>query len=188
MTSTLQTASSLTQSGVPDFVWQAILSLLAVGVGAAISYFFTVRTEKKRIEAQRLDLFNHDRREAIGLALEWIAPLDLALMKATSLATRPMRDDTPRQELVRGWPDPLKDLKEKDLPARLQYLLPKGMSRRAISLCLELDQLRLNWLAGGDPMTIGQSVDTLSEQLTQMSAELEADLHRSYGHGVSGGS
>ena len=64
-------------------ILDALLVLASVIIGGMITYLTTRSLENKRWKQQKTDKLQELRREALGLALEWIPPIEIALSQAT---------------------------------------------------------------------------------------------------------
>ena len=123
-------------------IFDALMVMLGVITGGLIAFLTTTAIEKKRWEAQKADRTQEHRREALALALEWIPPIELALEKAVMLASGYLRNETSEKEFSRQWPNLLHELAIRDLPMRLNVLVPDSIQQRTNAIIEELRSLQ----------------------------------------------
>lgn len=112
---------------VSKVVFDAFIILLSVVTGGLITYLTTRAIENQKWRQQKKDRQQEQYREAIALTLEWIAPVDTALVHIQSLTGAFIGNRITRGEFQKRWPDLLNELGRMDraMPARLKVLLPK---------------------------------------------------------------
>jgi hypothetical protein len=123
-------------------VFDAFIVLASVIVGGLVTYFTTRALENKRWAQQKADRLQDHRREALSLALDWIPPIEIALSRATSLASGYLQGHITEDHLYNHWPNLLSQLAKKDLPMRLNVLLPPSIQRRVNEIIRQLEQLQ----------------------------------------------
>jgi hypothetical protein len=170
-------------------VLDAVAPLLGTLIGGLITYLATRAVEKRKWEQEKRDRLQEHRREAIGLALEWIAPIHSALTQA-SLCTRSyllgIIDVT---KFMHDWPKLLSALASKDLPARMQVHLPSDAYARGQRIIIGLDRLMTYNLVGRVEDTDDlkakfnecfSTLEGLSSELDAMENNLKEEYRRTY--------
>jgi hypothetical protein len=112
-------------------VFDVIATLLSVIVGGFITYLTTSTLESKKWKQEKKDKFQEQRRDAIGLALEWVDPIKIAVMQASALAMLFINNNIDFEELMREWPDSLHNIAHINIPARLRILVPSNIVEHA---------------------------------------------------------
>lgn len=112
---------------ISKVVFDAFIIILSVVSGGLVTYFTTRAIENQKWIQQKKDKQQEQYREAIALALEWIAPIDNALIHVQSLSAAYMNNRIIRGEFQKRWPRLLNELGALDraMPARLKVLLPQ---------------------------------------------------------------
>ena len=176
----------------PLIVSRAVLDvagpLVGVVVGGLVTYLTTRAIESKRWEQQKKDKLAEQRREAIGLALEWLAPIESVLTEASLLASRLIRGTMSEDEFRGRFPDLVALLANKDLPARLRVLLPLDAYSIALQIVREVEDLRAFSLISRPVGTTTaeewtERLDSVAESLErmqQMLSALERQLTQEY--------
>lgn len=123
-------------------VFDAFMVMLGVITGGLITYLTTRSMENRRWAAQKIDRLQDQRREALALALEWIPPIELALENAALLATDYLENQTSENDFIRKWPNLLHELAKRDLPMRLNVLLPTSIQQRTDAIIDEIRYLQ----------------------------------------------
>ncbi len=116
--------------------------LLGAVIGGLIAYLTTRAIENRKWEQQKKDKLQEQRREAIALALEWLEPIDNAVMHAGMLTSAFQCKNISRDDFLRQWPDLLTTLASKAMPTRLRVLLTPELSQVGLQICRKLDDLR----------------------------------------------
>ena len=116
---------SLTVSKV---VFDSFIIILSVVIGGLITYLTTRAVETQKWKQQKKDRQQDLYREALALALDWIAPIDSALVRIQSLTGALISNRISGGEFQQRWPDLLNELSRLDraMPARLKVLLPEN--------------------------------------------------------------
>jgi hypothetical protein len=117
---------SLTVSKV---VFDSLIIILSVVTGGLITYLTTRAVETQKWKQQKKDRQQEQYREALALALDWIAPIDSALVRIQSLTGALISNRISSGEFQKRWPDLLNELGRLDraMPARLKVLLPENI-------------------------------------------------------------
>ncbi len=127
---------------MPSF-WSPIFptllaTLLGVIVGGIITYLTTRTIEDQKWKQQKKDKYLQDRREALGLVLDWIDPIDRAVNRAIVLSS-PYRED--RGEIRQRWPNLLEEIAKLDLRPHFRVLVPKDLYIGANPIINKLDEI-----------------------------------------------
>ena len=123
-------------------VFDGLLVMFGVITGGLITYLTTRSNENRRWATQKLDRLQEHRREAFALALEWLPPIELAVEKAAMLASGYLQDEITDNEMSKRWPNILHELAKRDLPMRLNVLLPTSIQQRSDALIDEIIYLQ----------------------------------------------
>jgi hypothetical protein len=117
---------SITISRVVFDVFTIILSVIT---GGLVTYLTTRAIENQKWKQQKKDKQQEQYREALALALDWIAPIDTALIRVESLSSAFIWNRITEAEFRQRWPDLLNDLSRLDraMPAKLKVLLPENI-------------------------------------------------------------
>jgi len=109
-------------------VFDALIIIFSVIVGGLITYLTTRTIESQKWEQQKKDKRQEQYREALAMALDWIAPIESALTQIESISSSYVWNHISREEFQKRWPNLLSKLGilEKAIPARLQVLLPSA--------------------------------------------------------------
>ncbi len=113
---------------ISKVVFDAFIIILSVVTGGLITYLTTRAIENQKWIQQKKDKQQEQYREAIALALEWIAPIDNALIHIQSISAAFIGNRITRGEFQKQWPHLLNELSRLDraMPARLKVLLPQN--------------------------------------------------------------
>jgi hypothetical protein len=123
-------------------VFDIFIPLISVVIGGLITYLTTRALESRKWKQEKKDKLQEKRREALALALEWLAPIEAAWIRASSVASAFIRGDISEEEFRKRWPDLLSELVKRDLPASLNVLLPPEAHKRGLLILRQLDDLR----------------------------------------------
>jgi len=145
--------------------FDVLATLVSVITGGLITYLTTRSMENKKWEQQKKDKLQEQRREAIGLALEWLAPIDEALMRGSAAARAFMHKSIDRDTLVKGWPELSITLARKDIPARLQVLLSPSTYRLISEIIEQLANLQFTSLRS-DPEKVESAEEWIEKART----------------------
>jgi hypothetical protein len=95
---------------VSKVVFDAFIIILSVVTGGIITYLTTRAIENQKWLQQKKDRQQEQYREALALALDWIAPIDTALVRIQSLSGALIGNRITRGEFQERWPDLLNEL------------------------------------------------------------------------------
>jgi hypothetical protein len=141
---------------ISTVAFNALVALLATLIGGLLTYLATALAEHRRWKREKRDRFSGEQREAIALALEWIEPLESAVIWASALAGAALRGNHNQEAVHEQWPHVLTDLKTRDLPARLRAVLPDAVYQGAFDIVRQLDGLRIQAVACSQALAAGQ--------------------------------
>ncbi|MFZ5902254.1 MAG: hypothetical protein ACOYZ8_01705 [Chloroflexota bacterium] len=158
---------------VTKVVFDAFIIILSVITGGLITYLTTRAIENQKWKQQKKDRQQEQYREAIALALDWIAPIDTALVRIQSLSAAMIGHRITRDEFQKRWPDLLNELGRLDraMPARLKVLLPKKFYD-GFSIINDIDELYYYLLL--TPQKTPKSGENLAELVKQASDQILA--------------
>ena len=160
-------------------VFDALLLLAGVVVGGLMTYLTTRAIENKKWTQQKQDRLQQYRREALGLALEWIPPIEIALYKASSLASRHLKNEASEDEMRKQWPKLLSELARRDLPIRLNVLIPQSIRSQSNAIVRRLDDLHSTALSARPVNKFaGPKWTTLFQATMKEATELQTDFDR----------
>ena len=110
-------------------------TLLGVIVGGIITFLTTWTIENQKWKQQKKDKYLQDRREALGMAMDWIDPIDQAINHAISLSS-PFGGKL--EEWRQYWPNLQGEIAKIDLRPRHRVLLHEDIyaGARPIIRCL----------------------------------------------------
>ena len=128
---------------ISGVVFNVITTILSVIVGGLITYFATSNIERRKWEQEKKDKLQEQRRDAIGLALEWVDPINIAVMRASALAMRFMNNTADFEELMDEWPVGLNDNTARvSIPARLRNLIQSQIVEHANEINYQILDLK----------------------------------------------
>ena len=127
---------------ISKVVFDVLTIIFSVVVGGLITYLTTRRIEIQKWEQQKKDKRQEQYRESLAMALDWVAPIESALIHVQSLSSSYIWKDISRGEFQKRWPDLLSKLSsiDKAIPARLQVLLPPA-AYDGLNIVQEIDEL-----------------------------------------------
>jgi hypothetical protein len=169
-------------------VFDGLFLLGGVVVGGLITYFTTRALENKKWDQQKKDRLQEQRREALGLALEWIPPIEIALTEASLAASRFLKNELSTNDFLKRWPDLLSRLAKRDLPMKLNILLPSSIVSQSYEIVKQLEDLQSFALASKSLSKLRKDewmkrFHSFSEQVASVSNNFEAlkqDLKSEY--------
>jgi hypothetical protein len=135
---------------ISKIAFEAFVLLTSVCIGGFITYLTTRSIENRKWAEQKKHKRQEQRREALAQALEWIPPIHVALTKAQLKVSRLHKKEITRNELIRQWPNLLSELAKRDLPMRLNVLLPITVNRRVNQILEQLQDLQSFALRAND--------------------------------------
>jgi hypothetical protein len=173
---------------MPKVVLDTFAPLLGVLIGGLISYLATITAENRRWEQHKKDKLQEQCREAIGFALDWITPLDIALRRADSLIGALYYHRIDGDKFMRDWPDLITQLK--DPPRKLQVLLPPDTYSYTTEIIRGLEELRAFVIFGWEPKDqnvwqeeykqCSASITYLKEKLDTFSKNLVIEYNKTF--------
>jgi hypothetical protein len=173
-------------------VFDTAVPLVSVVIGGLITYLTTRAIENRKWEQQKKDKLQEQRREAIGLALEWIAPIESAVTRASLLTSSFIKKTISEDEFRSRWPDLISVLARKDIPVRLSVLLPPNTYERGIQITMQLEELQAfslisepigkttveEWTKRFDSVT--HCIASMQQTLTALNHELTEEYKRTF--------
>jgi hypothetical protein len=156
---------------ISKVVFDAFTIILSVVIGGLITYFTTRTIENQKWEQQKKDKQKEHYREALALTLDWIAPIDTALIHIESLSSAFIWHRVTRDEFQERWPHLLNDLSrlDREIPARLKILLPLDVYD-GLKIVNNIEEL-YTYLLSTEPPT-QKSDDSLIERLKNASDQI----------------
>ena len=139
-----------------------LFPLIGVIIGGLISYLSTSRLQARRWEREKKYKLAEKRREAVSLALEWLAPIERAWNSAFMISSSFARGDISEKEFRERWPDLLSELAKRDLPASLNILLPEGIRHRGFRVLRQLDAFKFDSFSLG-PADCGSVLEKIDK-------------------------
>ena len=169
-------------------VFDALMVMSGVVVGGLMTYLTTRSIENKRWEAQKQDRLQEHRRQALGLALEWIPPIELAVENAAMIASDYLDNQTSETEFVKKWPNLLHELAKRDLPMRLNVLVPISIQQQTDAIVdevrfLQSYTLSVKWTRKAEQTEWLNNIQVFKNRVAELRARLsrlKADLKLEY--------
>jgi hypothetical protein len=123
-------------------IFDVFTIIFSVIVGGLITYLTTRAVEIQKWEQQKKDKRQEQYREALAMALDWIAPIESAMIKIETISSSYIMKHISKDEFQKRWPNLLSTLStlDKAIPARLQVLLPTA-AYNAIQIITQIDEL-----------------------------------------------
>ena len=113
---------------VSKTVFDVFTIILSVITGGLVTYFTTQAVEKQKWKQQKKDRQQEQYREALAFALDWLAPIETALIHIESLSSAFIMCRITQSDFQTRWPNLLSELSRIDraIPAKLKVLLPEN--------------------------------------------------------------
>lgn len=158
---------------VSKVVFDVFTIIFSVIIGGLITYLTTRAIENQKWEQQKKDKQQEHYRDALALALDWIAPIDTSLIRIESLSSAFIWHRITRDKFQEQWPHLLSDLSSLDrtIPAKLKVLLPIDVYD-GLKIVNSIDELYTFLLFTEQP--VQKSDDNLMERLKNASAQIDA--------------
>ena len=149
---------------VSKVVFDVFTVIFSVIIGGLVTYFTTRAIETQKWEQQKKDKQKEHYREALALALDWIVPIDTALIHIESLSSAFIWKRVTRDDFQERWPHLLGNLSSLDraIPAKLKVLLPTEVYD-GLKIVNSIDELYTYLLSTEPP--VQKSNDALVERL-----------------------
>jgi hypothetical protein len=126
--------------GAPQWLIGSVLPLIGVVVGGLIGYLSIRAGDRRKWKQEKAERMNEHTRDAIGIALEWIAPLEKALMRGGSLAQSLQSKSIDQDEFLKKFPGSLPEIS--DPLARLRIFLPVDTYNKLFVIDRGIDALK----------------------------------------------
>jgi len=108
-------------------------AMIALGWGAG--WFSRAYFERRRVQNEKEVRRSGVEREALELAMAWLDPMTLAIMKAEDIAFAYLFGRIDRSQFKVKWPKDLpKRLEALEVPSHLRIYLPDGIQQRGTSV------------------------------------------------------
>ena len=162
-----------------------LLPLIGVLIGGLITYLTTRALDGRRWQREKKDRLQERQREALALALDWLAPIEAAWIRASGSALSLIHGRISEDEFLNRWPDLLSALSKRDIPAPLRVLLPHTAYEKGFEIIEHLDALNDFSLAAQarDGKSILETCDQFvqhEKQFKQTLKMLEQELVEAY--------
>jgi hypothetical protein len=164
--------------GISQGAFNTVVPLLSALLGGFLSYLATTSVERRRWRQEKQDRLAEEKRKALGLALEWLQPLESKVFQASMVAGAALQGTIGEDEIHDKWPGGFGELSIREMPRRLLALLPEDLYRAAVHLQLEVFWLlpkiiacNQAWKAGRRPVPGYQDV---FDSIGQLEKSLEA--------------
>lgn len=156
---------------VSKIVFDFLIVIISIITGGLITYATTRTIENQRWKQQKKDKLLDAYREALSLALDWIGPLDNALIRIESLSSALIWKRVTRDEFEQRWPNLLNNLSniDRNIPPRLKILLPSD-AYDGLQIVHQIDDLYTYLLASKPPGE--NSENDLFERLNKAGARI----------------
>jgi hypothetical protein len=169
---------------IVDILIPLISGLIGTIIGGLISYCSIRSSDNRKWQQEKKDRLSTERREAIGMALEWFDPFRAAIMKARLLMNSYSIGMIDSEGVRTQWPDLLNHPGLKDLPPRLQVWLQSDTYKKAIEIVADLNNFvyKLNPLpsAEGERREYFSDFPDFFNGLDQKLKQLESELIEEY--------
>jgi hypothetical protein len=150
---------------ISKVVFDALIIIFSVIVGGMVTYLTTRFIEVQKWEQQKKDKRQEQYREALGMALDWLAPIESVLTRIESISSSYIANVISKEDFQKRWPDLLSKLAmlEKAIPARLQFLLPSSIFS-GLQIVRQIDELYY-YLLNSDLPAEQRNIDSIRERL-----------------------
>ena len=132
------------------------MPLLSALLGGVLSYLATTVVERQRWRQEKQDRLAEEKREALGLALEWLEPLESKVFQASMVAGAALQGAIDEDQIYDRWPGGFGELSVREMPRRLLALLPEDLHGAAFHLQLEVFWLLPKIIACNQAWRAGQ--------------------------------
>jgi hypothetical protein len=156
-------------------------------VGGLITYFVTRAIESQKWKQEKQERLSEIRRQGMGLALDWLDPIELSISRASSQVSSILHGVIEHEEVFETWPNLISQLAKMDIPVKVRVLLPDDIYSRGQAILRELEELRTKAVAGVQEMKIKKThspaLSDCFDQLKKLDAlldELRARLIEEY--------
>ena len=138
----VQIGSLVVSKPLFDVVVPLISGLVGTLTGGLITFLVSTATDNRKWRREKGYKLQEQRREAIGIALEWIAPLQQALTKASLVSSAYQFRRIDRAKFSKDYPYVISSLVELEPSAKLRALLPKDAYRMSFEIIHGLEELK----------------------------------------------
>lgn len=160
---------------ISKVVFEAVILLTSVVVGGVITYLTTRTLEYQKWNQQKKEKLQEQRREALGHALEWIAPIEIAMSDSNILASAFIEKNISEDDFRTQWPNLVSELAKKVIPARFSVLLPSSSYKLSLQIIRQLRELYINSLHS-QGVTTWEKLAPIYNKYMEQAAEIDKTL------------
>ncbi len=178
---TVQLGSWTISKALFDVIAPLLSGLIGTLTGGLITFLVTRATEDRKWQREIRYKAQEERREAIAIALEWIAPLEQALTKASLISNSFQFGRIDQQRFLGDYPDVISRLTKLDPPARLRVFLPKDAYSISFEVIDGLEQLKHLSFDGLETFkACSDLVTSLREKVQKLQTYLEEEYRKTF--------
>ncbi len=165
-----------------DVLVPLLSALFGTLIGGLVTYLAARAIENQKWQQQKENKLKEDSREALAIMLEWLDPIGLSLQKASRLVFKFQWTNDDHDLLSDKWPNLLNELAARDVPIRLQVLIPPELYERAFKIHQGLEELKDYALFSPQPESQQETMQNIKksleqvENLQQILSKFRADL------------
>jgi hypothetical protein len=154
-----------------------ISGLVGTLTGGLITFLVTNSIENRKWRRETEYKLKEEKREAFAVALEWIAPLQQSLTKASLVRSAYQFGRIDQERFLERYPDVIPSLTKLDPPARFRAVLAKDAYALSFEIIYGLDRLKDLSMQG---IAAFEDCADLESELREKTGKLEDYLQEQY--------
>ena len=179
---TVQIGSLVISKTLFDILVPLVSGLIGTITGGFITYLTTRAIEGRKWQREKEEKLKEQKREAISVALEWIAPLDQSLTQASIASSAFQQGDIDQEKFLKDYPYVISSLTTLDPPARLRVMLPENSYAMSLEVIRGIDELKSLALRGRMKsfMACTKLVSALRQKIDKLDSYLKEEYLKTF--------